>query len=414
MGGYYDEHRPTFGADEDDNVDSDTSKLPTPYAVDGGLNTSELQQPYAWAGTERGISPRYEGERNQFDTREIPTPYPASNVFDTISLPEPQRLKTSREDTTRLPRPQRAVSHKVNTQELPKPERFHDQAGTARGRSDGEHNQFETREMAPPYPAQHVSDTMSLEEPQRFKPSHDDTNRLPRPERFLSHKVDTQGLPKPERFHDPDALSEPARFHDQNVPRNRYDSEQIHDKPAHPSVDSRKMSDRSHGAMSKGILITALLLRVCEGIFLAAGIALIVSYSKSYPKTTFTFSSFTATRYALAVAVIGLLYSVVETFSIIVRLASGRFLLPGVIHLYISSIADQVIMVLLMTGGAAAASILKNFDELLSILESGSFCNTVENFCSQMGSGVGAIFLASVFYATSFSISCFCLHKKRF
>ncbi|KAH7294401.1 hypothetical protein KP509_28G069800 [Ceratopteris richardii] len=98
--------------------------------------------------------------------------------------------------------------------------------------------------------------------------------------------------------------------------------------------------------MTAKVVIVALSLRVCTALSLVIGLALIASFSKDTVETTLdttldttlsvivtvSFSYFASTKYALAVTILGLVYSIFEIVSMTIRLITGRL----IFHTYLT------------------------------------------------------------------------------
>ncbi|KAH7294308.1 hypothetical protein KP509_28G065800 [Ceratopteris richardii] len=402
MGGYYAEHRTSTGQEAPDIGTFDTSRLPTPHAEGKGLNTSELEEPKPLLRM-KGVSQHSEGSQ-QFSTSELPAPYAAPGAFNTMILPEPKRVMTAYDsqdgrtrhqmNTKELPAPSRpdAAPGAFNTMFLPEPKRVMTAYDSQDGRT---RHQMNTKELPAPSRPDDAFSTINLSEPQRLSGYQPLSSRSP----DVRH---VQGHIPPVRSH-----------HPRESPKSPQPNQTNNEGRSIAGMDRTEASDPSHKFMSKRLFGAALLLRACEMIVLLASVGLNVIISDSVSGRTYKFSSFSATTYAFAVAVIGVAYSTCEMFSLIIRLSRGRYLLPGPTSSFISCIGDQVIIVLLLTGGAAAASVLKNFDELNVMEGREAFCDTLENFCTQMWASVGALFLAFILFAASFCLSSYCLYRRK-
>ncbi|KAI5055147.1 hypothetical protein GOP47_0030292 [Adiantum capillus-veneris] len=178
--------------------------------------------------------------------------------------------------------------------------------------------------------------------------------------------------------------------------------------PPPPAAAVPAASRLDAGRMPRALVITSLVLRVAALLALIVAVAVLASDSRSTTdyNSSVSFSTFSSTRYAMAIAIVGAVYSIYETVSISVRLGTGHLLLPGKFSLYISYIGDQIVIALLLTGGSAATATLKD-------LSNGGVCVELGNFCDQGGGAVAMIFLGFCFLAASLVISSFCIYKNR-
>ncbi|MCO5567803.1 hypothetical protein L7F22_021499 [Adiantum nelumboides] len=161
--------------------------------------------------------------------------------------------------------------------------------------------------------------------------------------------------------------------------------------------------------MPRALVISSLILRVGALLSLIVAVALLASDSHDSATDDYgsaSVSTFSSTRYALAAAIIGAVYSIYEIVSVSIRLARGHLLLPGKFSLFISYIGDQIVIVLLLTGASAAAATFKD-------LQDGEVCDGLGSFCGQGAGGIALMFLGFCFLAASLVISSYCFYKNR-
>lgn len=174
-----------------------------------------------------------------------------------------------------------------------------------------------------------------------------------------------------------------------------------------PMQSTNRPSSYGSGApMHASLVIADVVLRSLATVSLIVALAVLASDTQTVDGVTGSYSDSTSTKYALAAAILGAVYSIYQTVSAAIRLATGRLMLPGLVSLYISYIGDQIVICLLLTGGGAAAGTFR------TVYDYGD-CATFNTFCSQGAGAVSMIFVGFAFLAASSVISSFCFYKKR-
>ncbi|KAH7279018.1 hypothetical protein KP509_37G000800 [Ceratopteris richardii] len=221
------------------------------------------------------------------------------------------------------------------------------------------------------------------------------------PLRNISHSAETSHAHTPEH----PAHAEPE------IPRTNAD----YPNPTAPSASANTTQPQEGAAMPNALLIFALIVQILAIIFLFATVGLIASASETVIASDFfnfgaeeklSYSYFTPIRYTLGVAVLGSLYCVYAIISLILRLI-GIALSCKKALLWISYIGDQVILILAVTGGTAAAS------SLVSTKDSSNTCVTFTSLCSRLAIATGTLFISSFFLVFTLVISSVCVCNRR-
>ncbi|XP_028793248.1 CASP-like protein 4D1 [Neltuma alba] len=115
-----------------------------------------------------------------------------------------------------------------------------------------------------------------------------------------------------------------------------------------------------------------LLLRVLTSVFLLIALILIAVTTQTVAAVKFKFTDFHSFRYMLAIIVIGLAYSLVQTsFSIFGLVSGSDALFKGDIAYIFNFYADKIISYLLATGAAAgfgaSQDVHRIFDDTLNL-----------------------------------------------
>eukprot|EP00250_Pteridium_aquilinum_P005408 c15501_g1_i1 orf=34-867(+) len=257
-------------------------------------------------------------------------------------------------------------------------------------------------------------DTMNLGEPHRAAP-FDTVNLGAAPHRAA--QFETMNLGAPVRGEAPNKGGEEAGYYPPtSAPTSGYGGGGgSGHTPMNPALEtqSKARGDSNGGVMHKGLVIADLVLRSAATVSLIISIAVLASNSQVLDGSDVSFTSLSSTKYALAVAIIGAVYSIYEVVSAAVRLGMGHPLLPGKLSLFVSYIGDQVVIVLLLTGASAGAATFKDLSSLAYDLDGNSYCSVLNDFCKQGAGAVAMIFIGFCFIAPSLVISSFCFYKNK-
>ncbi|KAH7279021.1 hypothetical protein KP509_37G001100 [Ceratopteris richardii] len=182
-------------------------------------------------------------------------------------------------------------------------------------------------------------------------------------------------------------------------------------------------------------LCAAILLRIITIVLLFLHIPVILTSSQSINDLKISYSDYPPFRYSIATAGLGLLFCIYDIVSLICRIWLDQSTSLGKNLLYLTYIGDQITMVVVLSGGSAAAATLTLFHkiDMCDWLEGGSppsppggydtglelspqspcTVDSYDTLYRRLSAGTGVLFSSFVVLLASFVISSYSLHASQ-